>query len=161
MKRTANAFANPFVAWTDLAWKLGEMSLASAQVVAHRTSRMAACGPLPSARDRNEFTRMGQEKLEAATESTQAIAAHLFGMNLDFGAGLFRSMVTGGAAMASLAASQNVGQFVTRHASLAETVLRSSRLMSDFSNSAASLAGRSLKPIHARATANARRLGRR
>jgi len=33
---------NLFLAWTDLAWKIGEMSIASAEVIAHRTARMTA-----------------------------------------------------------------------------------------------------------------------
>ena len=69
MKRSTRIlFGNPFLAWTDLAWKIGEMSMASAQVIAHRTTRMAAAGPIPNASDRQEFRRMGQEKIEAATE---------------------------------------------------------------------------------------------
>ena len=63
--RTRHAFANPFLLWTDLAWKTGEMMMASAEVIGHRANRMAAAGPAPSLRDRREFTRMGQEKIAA------------------------------------------------------------------------------------------------
>src|ERR1700694_4277766 len=84
-RRSRNVLGYPFLAWIDLAWKIGEMSMASAQVIAHRTTRMAAAGPMPNARDRQEFTRMGREKIEAATESTRAIAAHLASINLTFG----------------------------------------------------------------------------
>ena len=58
----------------------------------------------------------------------------------------------------SLAASRNVGQFIARQAKLAESLSRSAQAASDLSDSAVRLAGRGLKPIHARATANARRL---
>ncbi len=161
MKRNVrNVLGNPFLAWTDLAWKIGEMSMASAQVIAHRTKRMAASGPLPGARDRKEFTRMGQEKVEAATESARAIAAHLTAMNLKFGARALRYMVTGTTALMSLAASRSVGQSITRQAKLAETLSRSAKTASELSDSTAQLARRGLKPIRVRATANARRLGR-
>jgi hypothetical protein len=152
---------NPFLAWTDLAWKIGEMSMASAQVIAHRTTRMAAAGPMPNARDRQEFSRMGQEKVEAATESARAIAAHLTTVNLKLRARAFRHMVTGTAALMSLATSRSVGQSITRQAKLAGTLSRSAITASELSNSTARLARRGLKPIHARATANARRLGKR
>ena len=122
-------FGNPFMAWADLAWKIGEMSIASAQVIAHRTTRMAAAGPLPNARDRKEFTRMGQEKVEAATESARAMAAHLGAMNLQLGARSFRSMMTGTTALMALASSRNIGQFIARQATLAGVVSRSPRLL--------------------------------
>jgi hypothetical protein len=122
---------NPFLAWSQLAWKIGEMSLASADVIAYRTTRMAAAGPLPGARDREEFTRMGREKLEAATESGRAIAAHLAAMNLKFGAQAFRYMLTGTTALMSLAASRNAGQFIARQAKLAESISRSAQAASD------------------------------
>ena len=161
MKRsTRHALGNPFLAWTDLAWKIGEMSMASAQVIAHRTTRMAAGGPRPSARDRQEFTRMGHEKIEAGTESAQAIAAHLMRMNLALGARMFRHMVTGTAALMSLAGSRSFQQSIARQAKLAQVVWRSTTSVSQLSDSTARLAGRGLKPIHARATANARRLGK-
>jgi hypothetical protein len=158
---TRNAFGNPFLAWTDLAWTMGEMWVASAQVISHRTARMAAAGPTPSARDVQEFTRMGQEKIDAATESGRAIAAQLTTMHLKFGARLFRNMVTGTAALMSLAASRNVGESIARHATLAQTISRSAILASELSDSAATLARHGLTPIHARATANARRLRKR
>lgn len=162
MKRSSRSmFGNPFLAWTDFAWKLGEMALASTQVVAHRTTRMAAAGPLPNARDREEFTRMGLEKIDAATESAHAMAAHWTTMNLKLGASAFRYMVTGSAAVASLAASRDIGQFVARQAKLVDTVTRAAATAHEWSDSSALLAGRGLHPIHARATANAKRLGRR
>jgi hypothetical protein len=162
MKRnTRNAFGNPFLVWTDLAWTMGEMCLASAQVISHRTARMAAAGPTPSARDLQEFTRMGQEKSDAATESGRAMAAHLTTMNLKFGASAFRHIVSGTAALMALARSRTVGESITRHAKLAEALSRSALMASEFSDSAARLAGRGLTPIHARATANARRLSKR
>ena len=154
-------FGNPFLAWTDLAWKLGEMSMDSAHVIAHRTARMAAAGPRPNARDRQEFTRMGQEKIEAATESARAIAAHLAMMNLQFGARALGHMVAGTTALMSLATSRSVGQFITRQAKLAETLSRSAKTVSELSDSTARLATRGIKPVRARASANARRLGKR
>jgi hypothetical protein len=162
LKRNArNTIGNPLLAWTDLAWTVGEMWVASAQVISHRTARMASAGTTPSASDLEEFTRMGQEKIDAATESGRAMAAHLLTMNLQFGARTFRHIVTGTGALMALAASRNVGESITRHAKLAEMLSRSAATASEYSGSAARLAGRGLAPIHARATANARRLRKR
>jgi len=160
-RNTRSPLGNPFLAWADLAWKIGETSMASAQVIAHRTTRMAVAGPMPNASDCHEFAQMGQEKYEAAAESAQAFTAHLTTMNLKFGARVFRQLVTGTAALMSLASSRNVGQFVARQASLTQTLSRSTITALELSDSTAILARRSLKPIHARATANARRLGKR
>lgn len=159
MKRsTFNTFGNPLAAWTQLAWKMGEMSLASAQVIAHRTARMAAAGPVPDARDRREFTRMGTEKLEAATASAQALASHMTTENLTLGARAFGHMLTNTAALFSLASSRNAGQFVARQARLADAYAKSAQTTADLAHSALRIAGHGIKPYHARATANARRL---
>ena len=159
MKRsTSKTFGNPLAAWTQLAWKLGEMSVASAQVIAHRSARMAAAGPVPDARDRKEFTRMGTEKVEAATASARALASHMTTENLTLGARAFGHMLTHTAALFSLAASRNAGQFVARQAKLADSCRHSAKTATDYFNFTARVARLGIKPYHARATANARRL---
>lgn len=160
-RKSGRLFGNAFHAWTDLAWKMSEMSLASAQVIAHRSTRMAAAGPLPNSRDRQEFSRMGQEKVEAATESALAIATQLTTMSGVLSARAFSHMMNANAALMSLAVSRTPGQFFVRQAKLANAVSRSATTASALSDATARLAGRGLKPIHARATANARRLGKR
>ena len=57
------------------------MVLESAEVIAHRTGRIATAGARPSVRDQREFARMAQEKLDAALESAQAMMAQLAAMN--------------------------------------------------------------------------------
>jgi hypothetical protein len=137
------------------------MWLASAHVIAHRTSRMAAAGPMPGARDRRELRMMGREKLEAAAESSLAISAHLAAMNLEFGARALRHLVTESTAWMSLASSRSVGELLARQMHVAQALSRSMHTASAFAEATAHLGRRGLKPIHARATANARRLARR
>ena len=163
MKRstTRYSFANPFLIWADLAFKTGEMMLASAQVIGHRTGRMAAAGPSPSARDRREFTLMGQEKIEAAAESTHAMAVQMMRMNSQLGARAVRQMLTGATAMMSLAASRTAGESMARQAKLVHNMTQSAVTAAQISGSAARLAQLGQKPIHSRATANAKRLGKR
>lgn len=162
MKRsTRSPFGNPMLAWLDLAWKIGEMSMASAQVITHRAARIAAAGPWPNARDRKEFARMGSEKVEAAAASGQAMAGQVAMMNLAFGARALKDWGAANMGLWSLATSRNVEQFAARQAALARIFARSSTAASTLSETTARVARRGLAPIHARATANARRLGRR
>jgi hypothetical protein len=53
-----------------------EMMIAAPQVIAHRLTRMATAGALPSARDQQEFHQMSSEKYSAFWESWQAMAMH-------------------------------------------------------------------------------------
>jgi hypothetical protein len=56
-----------------LATQAMELTLATPQVMAHRLTRMAMAGPLPSARDQREFNLMGQEKVQAFQQSWAAM----------------------------------------------------------------------------------------
>jgi hypothetical protein len=151
----------PFMLWSDLATRTLEMMLASAEVIGHRTGRMALAGLSPSARDRREFALMGQEKIEAGVQSAQAMAAHMMTMSQPRGALAFRHMLRNSAAFMSLASSRTPSQLIARQAALARTLGQSALSMADVSKGATKLAHRGLKPIHAKATANAKRLGKR
>jgi hypothetical protein len=137
------------------------MMLASAQVIHQRTGRMAAAGTKPSARDRREFALMGQEKIEAGVESASAMAAQMITMNALLGAQAVKHMMSGAAAVMSLAASRTAVQAMARHAKLVRTMTQSAATTAQLSSVAPRLAQRGLKPIHSRATANAKRLGKR
>jgi hypothetical protein len=154
-------FANPMLVWTGLAWKTAEMLMASAQVIGHRTGRLAVAGVQPSARDRREFALMGQEKVEAASESAQAMATQLMVMNVQLGLRSFQHLMTLSAAVMSLASSRTAGQSIARHGDLVRAMTDSAATASSISTTALHLAHDGLRPIHARATANARRLSRR
>jgi hypothetical protein len=54
---------------TRLARQATELAVAVPQVMAHRLTRMALSGPVPSARDRREFHGMAQEKVHAFWQS--------------------------------------------------------------------------------------------
>jgi hypothetical protein len=163
MKRNGlhRSYFSPFTLWSDLAAKTLEMMVASAQVIGHRTGRMARAGPSPSARDRREFALMGQEKIEAGAQSAQAMATHMMAMGQPWSALAFRHYLRSSAALMSLARSRTPGQLIARQAALARALGQSAVSMADVSKSVTRLAHRGLKPIHAKATANARRLGKR
>jgi hypothetical protein len=139
--------------------KTGEMLLASAQVINHRTNRIAMAGAMPNARDQKEFTLMGREKLEAATESAQAIAARMVTMNTQLGALAFRQLLNGMSGIMGLLASPAVAMSAKGQAALLRDALKSSAsVASHLSDSMARIAHHGLKPIHSRATSNAKRL---
>ena len=152
--------AMPFLLWNDIAMQTAEMLVASAQVIAHRTGRMARAGHSPSQRDRREFTRMGVEKVEAANESLWAMGRQMTQMNAALGVKAWQDLMNAGAACMSLATSKDVAQAMQRQAELTRTLSGSAKSASALSGAIARVSSRGLKPIHSRATANAKRLGR-
>jgi hypothetical protein len=161
MKRYRIRFAtnNPMAAWSQLALKTGEMLLASAQVINHRTNRIAMAGAVPNTRDQREFALMGQEKIEAATESAQAIATRMVTMNAQIGTLAFRQMLNGMSGIMGLLAAPSMALSMKGQAELLRDAIESSATVaSQLSDSMARLAHHGLKPIHSRATGNAKRL---
>lgn len=154
-------YAVPVVLWSHLAPTTLEALLASAQVIDHRRRRMALAGTAPSPRDQREFTLMGQEKIDAGAKSARALTARAMTLAWPWGAFSVPQMLQTSAALMSLAASRRPSQLIARQAALARALGRSAASMAAIPRVIAELALRGLKPIHARATANARRLGTR
>ncbi|MDC7682035.1 hypothetical protein PQU92_02035 [Asticcacaulis sp. BYS171W] len=152
---------NPFFAWTALALKSSEMMTASAEVITHRLTRMANADVIPSLEDQKEFTLMGQEKMEAGTESLMAMGTYWMTLNHEMGAQAFKHMMDIGKDMTSLATSTSPGQVLTRQAKLADSLTKGAMHAADISGKAAALTDHGLKPVHSRAVANAKRLGKR
>lgn len=157
---TTAASDDPLMLWTALANQATEMMLASAEVISHRTGRMAAAGPAPSADDMDEFSLMTQEKFEAAAESSSSVTAHWLQLNQQMWTQMFTQMQTGMTAMMSAATSMNLAESMAHHATLFAAMSPSADAHAQFSNAAADLTRRALEPLHARATANAVRLGK-
>jgi hypothetical protein len=158
MKRPSNA--HPFMLWTNLAWEMQEMFVAAAQVVGHRTNRMMVAGPMPTLRDRGEFSLMGREKYEAAHESVMAMAVHMMRLNQQLGSLALKQMMTGASAALSVASSLTPAQSLDHQFKLAgDTMANSANATSHLSRYPARVLRQGLQPIHARATSNAKRLG--
>lgn len=119
--------------------QMAELAWAAPQVVAHRVSRMAAAGAQPSARDRREFERMVAEKGAAFVESWQAMA--------------FAGLRAQQQLAASWLSALTVAPFSPRAASR--------RTGSALQRSMLDIATSGLAPVHRKAVANARRLGRK
>ena len=133
--------------------------LASIQVISQRSDQLLSAGTSPALADRREFALMGQEKIAAAAESVQAMAVGWMGLNHQLGAIAFKQMLAGTAALMSLAVSRTPGQSMARQTKLvSDTLTHAVAATSQLSKSTARLAHRGLKPIHSRATRNAKRL---
>jgi hypothetical protein len=158
---TSKLTANPLALWTGLAIKTGEMALASAQVIVHRTNRIAAAGLSPNSRDRREFALMGQEKMAAASESTQAIAARMFKLSQQMSTTAVNHLVASMAAGVSLTTARTLAQSTRLQAEFIRGMMSGSAATGvQIAESVARVAHHGLKPIHSRATANAKRLAR-
>ena len=138
--RSVGASLAPHLLWFELATRSAEMFLASGQVIAQRTQRMALAGPTPNARDRREFARMGSEKVDAARASATAMSQQLMTMPWNLVLPWWQGVVTARTPAQALEAG--------------------TRGMTQASKAGARLASRGLAPVHARATANARRLSK-
>ena len=138
--------------------KAVELAMAAPQVVATRTARMIAAGVNPGAVDREEFSRMGTEKVQAFWESMFAMGAQVVRANQEYArtASLqwWRLWTTPWWIGAYRPLSQSM-MSLPRAAGLVSGPIRSQhqRAMSN-------LVAAGLAPVHKRATANARRLGR-
>lgn len=117
-----------------IANRASQLALAVPKVMAHRLTRMALAGPAPTASDREEFKRMGEEKVAAIGESLNAMA--------------WKTMLAQQrAAMSFALAFWN------------PSARPSTRLPGHVGQAALDILGAGMAPFHRRATANARRLG--
>lgn len=155
-----SSYLNPFALWTDLAMQTTGMMLASAEVISHRTSRMAQSSFPPSAKDAAEFTLMGQEKMEAATESMQAAGLAMMTFSPFAAMKMFNEMAAVQADLFHLATSSSLPMAISRNQKLGHSMRRAANSVASLSDQTANGALNTLKPIHSRATANARRLGK-
>ena len=127
---------------TRLQAQTAQMMHAAPQVVAHRLRRMALAGPQPSERDRREFHRMGAEKLAAFGEAWQAMAWQVLKSNQQLALSMMRTWWP---------------LLDPRVVSKAATLDQATQA---WQAATLDILGQGLRPVHRRAVANARRLGR-
>ena len=161
-RQPAALFANPFLLWGTLGVKAMQMSAAAAQVIAIRTTRMAVAGIHPTAADQREMSLMGAEKVDAFSRAGQALASGAAPLLVGLAGQAFRTGMDVLNATAHLAASRSIPQTLARQRKLTDALVRSSSGAQHgaASDATARLAHRALAPVHAKATANARRLTR-
>ena len=71
-RRRTSGVSSPGPGWVKPWVQAAEIAWSAPVVIAYRTVRMASGGWPPSARDRREYTRMVQEKVEAFTQAATA-----------------------------------------------------------------------------------------
>ncbi len=122
----------------SLAEKVAELSVAVPQVVAHRLARMALAGPVVSARDWQELERMVTEKQFAFAEAWFAMAISSLQAYQTFTAWFFLSLWSppGQGSLTPVEIAQRLG------------------------GSALEVTEQAIAPVHRKAVANAKRLGR-
>lgn len=157
----SSRFFNPVMLWVDVALKTQEMMWSSGSVIQIRTERMALAGLSPSAADMAEFQLMGQEKLAAATESSAAITSQLQSSSAALLHRSVKHWFGGAAALVGLATSVTPAQAAAHSHQLLNVSKQAAANMAQFSSAGARVVQRGLKPIHAKATSNARRLSQR
>lgn len=147
--------------WALYAFKVGELMMASTQVIAYRSRLLAASSGSRSASHQRELSRMGQEKFAAAAESMQAMALRSMTLWPQLGFIAYRQVLAGMTAFTSLATS-TPAQLPARQRKIARDAFSATADdVSRLSRSTARVATHSLEPIRTRAKANARRLARR
>lgn len=139
------AAANPLVLWAEVVRKTSEMLWSSQQVIGVRMDRMLRAGPRPSRRDQREFSRMGLEKIEAAAASALAVSTQLQAAQLAWATPAWSWWIAGWQPVLG-GTAPDLPRVRVSHQQLSRDM--------------AQLAGAALDPIHAAATANARRLGK-
>ena len=152
---------NPFLIWTEVLTKTHEMMFASLNVIAQRSGRMAAAGPFPGERDREEFALMGHEKVAAANESARNMVLRTAKTQAHFAGLAYTQMVKNSQAMMAIATSLTPMQAATRQMDLAQSMLSDGAATGSAAASAAGhIVGHGLEPVHGRATRNAKRLAK-
>jgi len=155
---SAARLANPLMQWADLAIKTHEMLLSSGSVIRMRTERIALAGLTPSAADLAEFQLMGQEKLAAASESGMAMAKQWHNSHFSLANRALQQWLQSTTAFFSMAGSITPAQAAARSDAFVRATTRTATTAGQLSGAAARIAREGLKPIHAAATSNARRL---
>ena len=122
----------------SLAVQTIELGVAVPQVIAHRVARMAIAGASPSARDRKEFHRMSNEKITAVNEAWNAMTVQAFRVNQQL----------------TLSFMQSLWFPWVRPKPSVKSASRQLR------NAALGILEKGIAPVHRRAVANAKRLGR-
>ncbi|MBW8757709.1 MAG: hypothetical protein JF586_08875 [Burkholderiales bacterium] len=158
--RNVPVLANPFLPWSTFGLKMLQMSTAAAQVIAMRSTRMAAHGLNPNAAERRELHRMGAEKVDAFSRAGTALATGTMPLLFDVAMQAWRTGFDLWAASAGLAASRSIPQTMARQQHFANTLMRGAAAAGHGATSAAAarLAHRALAPVHRKAAANAKRL---
>ena len=134
------------------------MLLSSSTVIQIRTDRLLRDAMSPGEADVQEIGLMGQEKLAAVSESGAAMVNQLHTVQFALPQRAVRLSFQGAEAMAQLLAAISPSEAAARLQRLLDISNRSVAVASHALSASARIAQRGLRPVHERATSNARRL---
>lgn len=103
---------------------------------------------------------MGQEKIEAATESAHAMAWKMATTSQQFGTAVLQQMMQAAGSVPRLSQAGSLQSARVQQALLRQTVAGSTALTAKMAEATAQVMTQGLRPVHARATANAKRLAK-
>ncbi len=138
--------------------KAAELTIAAPQVIALRTARTLAAGAYPDSRDRREFMRMSTEKLQAVSESMNAMALQVYKANQELMLLAVRNWWTAWMNPWSLLTYRGIPPWILPFWPLQG--FGSGATSNRLQRSMAKVIEKGLAPVHKRATGNARRLSR-
>lgn len=154
-----NAFGNPFVLWSRFAWTGVETLINAAQVIGHRSTRMALAGPNPGARDRRENQVMAHEKFRAGSDAAMAMWMRMATLNQQFAMLAVKETLAAATAIMPRGVPRVGAPFAGDQVRLAQQSLSQAAIAaSRLSGAGAQIAQQALKPIHARTSKNVKRL---
>lgn len=148
----------PWGPFAELLTTYAEMTLAAAQTISHRSVLLNRAGINPNAAERREIIRMGVEKGEAATQSAQAMSDEWPGVNRHMAA-LLQRQAEIAKAWAAFASVRSLAELAVAQQRYWDAVSKGGEAAFRLWTAGVQTAQKGLQPIHARTTANARRLG--
>lgn len=138
-----------------------ELGVVSAKTIGYRTAMMAGALTDPGELTNPEFVRMGTEKVEAAAEAASAVATGFADLQKAWMALFLAPAQAVTAGLCGFGACRSPVEVFSAQQRLVETsVMASYDAGLHFADAAARLTGAGLRPIHRKASANARRLAR-
>jgi len=144
--------------WLELGQLNAEILLASSEVIPKRLTRLASANTPVSARDQREFARMSQEKLDAgaAVLAQSAMALATAGPRWTMRTAMHWQAL--GLAGLAIAGSTTGTKLRAGQAAMKRAIVSSTKACVEGSGQIASSSKKTLKPVHHRAVANAKRL---
>ncbi len=160
---------NPALLWWKTGMKTWETMVAAPQVIGHRTGRMAKAGPFPGLADQQEFMTMGSEKVVAFSQAWMDSAREVMAFQQQMATASMQQWWKLMSAMSPMTMFGSLKGFsnpwdlwkapasAMRSAAMSAALSAGNRAMSALPR----IAHSAVKPVHAKATSNVKRLRRR
>ncbi|MDQ2696770.1 MAG: hypothetical protein M3Z21_15605 [Pseudomonadota bacterium] len=155
-----NALLSAAMDYAAFLAKCGEMAAAASQTIFYRSLMMATAGARPNAAERREFHRMGAEKVAAAAAAGQAMAADAARLQRLW-ADQTRHQGEVARAVMAFASASTAAELMIAQQAYWSALWRGWDAGLKLWAASLATAQKGIRPIHARAAANARRLAAR